>query len=160
MDSVNTGSCSASWSARGINTAKCIYGSSPTRYPEEKRGGQISSRLPFFLALPAPFFFPPPRLRASPRLAAPSARGSFFFFLSAGLINETGQAEHYYLLYSARGALAWESSPFLSLDCLEEKRDEICARKLPPLILILALEVVIARVMASSRKSVTIIIII
>lgn len=71
-------------SARGINTAKCIYGSSPTRYPEEKRGGQISSRLPFFLALPTPFFFPPPRLRASPRLASPrrTVRARELLFLS------------------------------------------------------------------------------
>lgn len=41
------------------------------------------------------------RLFASPRLASP--RRCFFFLLhGGGLINETGQARHYYLLYSAR----------------------------------------------------------
>lgn len=56
----------------------------------------------------------PLALFLSPSVRLASRRRFFFFLHGGGLINETGQAKHYYLLYS--GAAHWRGNVSSSLD--------------------------------------------
>lgn len=77
----------------------------------------------------SPFFS-----RSFPLRLRTSRRCFFFFFHGGGLINETGQAKHYYLLYS--GAGHWRGNVSSSLDYIPHVATKFATRELGPLIFI------------------------